>query len=367
MRIALCVPRRSHIEPGLSGDKTYTSALLAGLAARGHEVKIVSPINVRKFWRGQVPASQLVSQAIGVRREIRNFSPDAWLVYDSAPKNPDLFGWWQRPKRYVPMIFEAGVGGSVPRRWRWLFAFAFRRSLHRADMIIAERPIVADGLHAMGIAQERVRVLPPGIMTYEELPARAAARQHLGLPSQNPILLCVSRLSTERSGQGSWKTESVVALLRALTALPSECLLLLVGDGPGRAQVESEVAALQLGERVRLAGAVSHEDVKWFYAACDLFAYPAATDRILNVVLEAQACGRAIVGLRTASMEVTVDDGRTGLLARNLDEFKEYVAMLVAKPAMRESMGQAAREYILRFHSIERRIRQIEEMLLAEA
>jgi glycosyltransferase involved in cell wall biosynthesis len=116
-----------------------------------------------------------------------------------------------------------------------------------------------------------------------------------------------------------------------------------------------------------MIGAVQHDEVKWFYAACDLFVYPAVTDRILNVVLEAQACGRAIVGLRTPSMEVTVDDPRTGLLAKDVDEFRDQLAMLLRKPAVRESMGQAARRYIDRFHSIEGRVRQIEDMLAGRA
>ena len=97
---------------------------------------------------------------------------------------------------------------------------------------------------------------------------------------------------------------------------------------------------------------------------CDFYAYPALTDRTFITILEAQACGRPVVTMQTRSAELTVDAGRTGLLVKDLEEFQAHIAALASDRARCESMGRAAREYIAKFHSIEIRVRQFEDLLL---
>jgi glycosyltransferase involved in cell wall biosynthesis len=81
--------------------------------------------------------------------------------------------------------------------------------------------------------------------------------------------------------------------------------------------------------------------------------------------MEAQYCGRPVVTLRTRSAEITVQDGRTGLLANDLDEFRAHLATLCGDPSRCDAMGAAARAYIATTHSIETRLGQIEELLIA--
>lgn len=139
MRIAFYAPRASHLTPGESGDKVYVRTLLAGLRGRGHDVKLVSDLNVRKFWRRRVHPWRLITEALTIRKEMKRFSPDVWLVFGASVKNPDLFGWWQRTGRYVLMNSYVGKGTGLPRLWRWLFVLAHRRSLRKADRIAAWR------------------------------------------------------------------------------------------------------------------------------------------------------------------------------------------------------------------------------------
>jgi glycosyltransferase involved in cell wall biosynthesis len=104
--------------------------------------------------------------------------------------------------------------------------------------------------------------------------------------------------------------------------------------------------------------------VKWFYAACDLYAYPHDVDRPWLSMLEAQACGRPVLGMRHPSTELIVDTGRTGILVEGAEEFQATLAALCANPARCEAMGRAAREYVARRHSMDQRLREIEGVLL---
>lgn len=241
--------------------------------------------------------------------------------------------------------------------------FAHRRSLARADKVIAERPKSADRLRAFGIPKERLCVLPPAVRTWDWMPSREESRRRLTLPQEAPVILCVSRLSVHTDRPG--KTDMILHLLAALAPLSSDLVLVLVGDGPGRRRVEEQVAKLKLERRVRLVGSVPHDEIRWFYVACDFYAYPDLMDRMFNTILEAQACGRPVVTMQTRSAEFIVDAGRTGLLAKDMEEFQAHMAALARDKARCESMGDAAREYIAKLHSMETRIRQIEDLLLA--
>ena len=148
MRIAYCVPRAGYLEscPGgekrTSGDGMFITNVLTGLRKRGHEIKIISRVDMRDFWLGRLPARRLLAEAALVRGAVKRFSPDAWLVYASSVQYPDLFGWWQHPPRYVLLGCE-GSGQqrikALPRPWRQLYTFGFRKSLERADKVVVVR------------------------------------------------------------------------------------------------------------------------------------------------------------------------------------------------------------------------------------
>jgi hypothetical protein len=181
LRIAFYSPRASHLEPTLAhgGDPIFLEALLGALRERGHEVRIVSRLNVRDLWRGRVPARRLIREAIRVWRNMREFSPDAWLVYNPSRTYPDVFGWWQRPTRYVLLNAHTWQSKRMPQPWQWLFEFAFRRALKRADSVVAARPATAMRLRNLGATDSQIHVLPPGVSVEPSLPPRAAARRRL--------------------------------------------------------------------------------------------------------------------------------------------------------------------------------------------
>ncbi len=369
MRIAFCVPRQSHLRPGVSGDKIYVAGLMKGLTDRGHELRVVAPFNVRDCWSGSLPLRRLLFAAFAVWLEMRRFAPDAWLVYDPSVNNPDFFGWWQRPKRYV-LFHASGLSTKQPlsRWWRWLFGAVHRRSLARADGLVAYHPSAIKSLRSAGVPEELLMLAPSAPEIPVTVHSREEARVRLGLSADAPIICCATRLQEEESSTGTGarrnKTHVVIHVLDALASLAPDVHLVVVGDGSGRASVEKKIAELKLGSRVSLVGNVSNADLRWYYAACDFFAYPIEINRPFIAVMEAQACARPVVVLRNPSMELTIDDGNTGFLANDLEEFRAHMARLAGDRTLCDRMGVAAREYVSRQHSVESRVRQIEDLLM---
>lgn len=364
MKIAFHVPRAWFIGGGHSGDHVLVESLFKAFQAGGHEVEFVSRLDARDFWREKAPLRRLIGEALAVRRRMKKFSPDAWLVYSPSVTYPDFFGWWMRPRRYVLYAAAKGRPERLPRGLRWLYVLAHRMSLRRADAVAAFRPAVAERLRAGSVDPGKVHVLPPAVQPWATVPSRDDARSRLDIPRDAPIVLCVSRLSRPMNHGKPGKTEMILDLLDALARLP-EAQLLLVGDGKGRATVEKHVAEKGLADRVRLAGSV--EDVRPYFAACDVYAYPHPLDRVWVSVLEAQACGRPVVTMRTDSGEISIQHGRTGLLAGDLEEFREQLGSLTGDRARCEGMGDEARDFIARSHTIGVRVGQIEALLSGRA
>jgi glycosyltransferase involved in cell wall biosynthesis len=152
----------------------------------------------------------------------------------------------------------------------------------------------------LGAAPERIDVVPNGVDRQEFKPRdRGEARAHLGLPESGKMVLFVGHL-TEPKGAGD--------LIRAF-ALAGEALrdtrLVMVGDGEGSAACR--VLAAGLGERVSFVGAEPHERIPLWLAACDALALPSWNEGMPNVVLEALACGRAVVASNVGGIPDVLD------------------------------------------------------------
>lgn len=143
-----------------------------------------------------------------------------------------------------------------------------------------------------------------------------------------PRVLYVGRLAFEKNL--GW-------LIRFGQAHP-EVELEIVGDGPLRGDLERALPG------ARLPGFLHGEALSRAYAEADLFAFPSLTETFGNVVLEAQAAGLPAVVTNQGGPAEIVEHGRTGLVCASEAEFVGALGQLLADPARRRQMGQAARQ-----------------------
>ena len=141
----------------------------------------------------------------------------------------------------------------------------------RADAAIVLSTAFADLLSARyGVRRERIHVVPGGVEAARfDIPeTRAECRTALGWPLDRPIVLCVRRL-VRRVGVDTL-VESAVDIRRRVP----NALILIAGSGPLRAELDARIAALQLGDTVRLLGFVPDADLPRAYRAADLSIVP---------------------------------------------------------------------------------------------
>ena len=96
--------------------------------------------------------------------------------------------------------------------------------------------------------------------------------------------------------------------------------LMIVGDGPQRPELQELIASAGLQKHITLTGPLSDADLLAAYRSADLFIMPnrtmpdGDTEGFGLVFLEANACGRAVIGGKAGGAVEAVRDGETGLL-----------------------------------------------------
>ena len=123
-------------------------------------------------------------------------------------------------------------------------------------------------------------------------------------------------------------------------------VLIIAGEGPERGRLEGLVSALGLGGRVRLPGAVHHEELPAWYQAADLFALASSREGWPNVLCEAQACGLPAVATRVWGIPEIIHSERLGVLVddRSAEGLRTGLEAALSRPwdrALIESEGRA--------------------------
>jgi glycosyltransferase involved in cell wall biosynthesis len=125
--------------------------------------------------------------------------------------------------------------------------------------------------------------------------------------------------------------------------------LVVVGDGPVRASLEEQAAALGLADRVRFTGLQPHEKIPALVAGFDIALQPRVVDYASPLkVFEYMAAGRAIVAPDQANIREVLRDGETALLfdPARPEAMWQAIARLAADADLRRRLGQAARAEI---------------------
>jgi L-malate glycosyltransferase len=137
---------------------------------------------------------------------------------------------------------------------------------------------------------------------------------------------------------------------------------LLVGDGPLRSGLESLAQELGVRHRVNFLG--ERQDIPGLLASMDISVVFSFSESQSNVALESMARGVPVVATRVGGNPEVVREGETGLLVAPGDEEQLATAVerLIAQPTLRAELGQAAKKFVQSNFSMDRVVKQYEEM-----
>jgi len=232
-------------------------------------------------------------------------------------------------------------------RAEWKYRLAYRpflaRVLDRAARILVASPVMAESASQLAEYRDKCVVVPYGIdlKPLAEAPECRRRAAELKLEHGRPLVLFTGRLVPYKG---------VDVLIRASARTTAR--VLIAGDGPLRPQLETLALQMGVGDRVRFLGTVSDPELAALYHACDLFVLPSVTraEAFGMVQIEAMACRKPVISTALPSGVPWVNQhARTGIIVPPGDPDALAVAIqtLIADPALRRRMGEAARERVL--------------------
>jgi glycosyltransferase involved in cell wall biosynthesis len=254
-----------------------------------------------------------------------------------------LFGKMLR-RPVVLKLTSTGVQGLGKVASELPFPYFAKHILLKADAVVAlTRGTRAEAI-AFGLPPGRVHVLGNGVdLNRHRLASeneRLSLRSKLGLEASG-VLLFVGRIAAEKNPGGlleAWKA--------ALPNLPEGWKLVMVGEGPLRADMEAMADSTEFKESVFFAGQQGNAE-EWMRAA-DIFALPSHNEGLSNTMIEAMASGLPVVSTRVSGSEELLGQSGAGWVVDvgRMDKLAAALVGLAGAPALRSRMGQLGRAVI---------------------
>jgi len=237
--------------------------------------------------------------------------------------------------------------------------FAAKKALDRvtgrrnAVLLAVSEAVAEDYRRHMG--WPTIRVLRNGVDLEEYSPGDAPHTGGGAWSGGGTRLLAVGRLHAQK-GHG--------VLLEAAARCREDGLslsLALVGEGPLRAALEERARRLGLEGQVRFLG--RRDDVRDLLRAAEVFVFPSLYEAVGIALLEAMACGTAVVASRAGGIPEIVREGESGLLVRPGDasDLANALARLARDPPERARLGRGARSRAMMF-DIRQTVRELESV-----
>lgn len=343
MRCLFLAPLKSPDHPVPSGDRTMARLFLKLLRHSGYEAELASAF--RSFhtdpaivdWAAlEREAAQEVERIFAATRPAEVACVFTYHVYYKAP---DLIGPALAARLGVPYVIAEA--SRAPKRATGPFAEGHRRAeaaMDAATLILTPTAADREVLDRLRPPHQRVVDLKP-FLDLADWPLAGAAAEPRGAGPARLVTLAMMRPGD--------KLASYRQLAQALAGVEAPWTLDIIGDGPARAEVEAAVAPF--GERVRVHGAITDRAALGsLFHASDLFVWPGVNEAFGAVYLEAQAHGLPCLAGGYGGITDTMIPGTTGLLtpAGDIPAFRAALIDLIAAPARRRAMGEAAARFI---------------------
>ncbi len=331
---------------GWGGQEIRILTEAEGMLRRGHEVMLVTPASADIYPAARkrgIPAVALPieKKRFGALAAIRSWLSKHASRFDIINTHSSTDAWLTALaclslRAAPPMVRTRHVSTAVGknRATRWLYQSATRHIVTTGEAL--RRQLAEEN----GFDPARITSVRTGIdLTHFRPLPRGECRRQIGL-QERPTL---GILATLRDWKGHDYLLDAWALLRQ--RFP-EWRLVFIGDGPRRAHLERRIADGGLQDSISLVG--NRDDVPLWLNSLDLFTLPSYGDEgVPQSVMQAMACGLAVVTTPVGAIEEAVQRDRTALVVPPKDSpaLAGALGSLMGDPARRAAMGEAGRRF----------------------
>jgi glycosyltransferase involved in cell wall biosynthesis len=324
---------RDLANPRAGGSEVLVDRLSEGMTARGDRVTLLcgGPVAPRGYQviRSGGTYTQFLRAPAHYRRRLR----DCDLLVEVCNGMPFFAPLWSRRPMVclVNHVHTELWDVRLPRPFSTVGRYAESALMpwaHRDNLFLTVSGSTAAALAAIGVGEDRIRVVCNGVEQPQPLTPR----------SKEPLFLALGRLTDYK------RMELLLRLWERVRHVVGGQLV-IAGDGPERGRLES-----MAGPGVVVTGRVSEEEKHRLLCSAWMLLHPAMIEGWGIVIAEAAIRGTPGVGFDVPGLRDSVIDGETGLLVRSEGQFASAWASLALDHRKREALGRAARERALRLH-----------------
>lgn len=347
----------SYYWPFAGGIEVLAQETLGSLKQRGYEFTVITDfgsqsmpaftqqngIPIHRFHLLSALASRDLPQLLSQQREIaaikEAFRPD--VVHLNYAANSAFFALRTQNVHPAPLLLAMH---SDVTHWRSSADTLLGQCLQSADWICS----VSHSTHndVLRLAPDKTSSSSV-ILNALQMPDLAPAP----LPFEPPHMLCLGRLVRDKGFDIA--LEAFALLSEKFPAVR----MTVAGEGPVRAELEEQAAALGLRDRVTFAGRLEREEIAPMINTATMVVVPSRyREPFALVALEAAQMARPVIAPRWGGLVETIADGESGVLVKdgNAAAFTQAMTYLLENPAIARAMGQRGRERAQDLFSLER-------------
>jgi len=362
--------------PRVGGAESYLASVVAAAEAAGHEAHVLAPqrdlleaiAEVAPDARLTVAGSDAYSRAPSMRRRagalarsirtlrarLRATGAEVLLLNNGGYPGSDLVraaGIIAPQRRRVMSVHSipwSRADSQVLLQWA-VDALLWRR----LQLVLGATDAVGEGLsERRGMPPKCWRKVPYGVAEPAGRDSAATVRASLTGPAGRLVGMISA---TADPGKGH------AVLLEAMAGAPPEVHAVIIGAAP-----PPELLAASGESRVTVAGRVA--DVGPYLHAVDAVVVPSiAYESLPLVVLEAMACGKAVIASRIAGIPEVVEDGVTGRLFEPGDAVALRELLVQNSSEILTSWGRAGRARWQERHTVEAMAGGVLDLLIGDA
>lgn len=214
-------------------------------------------------------------------------------------------------KRKIPMVLTLQEGDSEAHlRFKWfgLIALSWKLALFQTDILTAISNFLLKRAQKNGFKKESFLV-PNGVDltifgSEVSLETKNEIKKILNKKEDDIFLVTTGRLTHKNA------TDDIIS---ALTKLPKNVSLIVVGKGEGGPKLQKQASDLGLGERVKFLGFIPYGEIPKFFSVCDIFIRPSRSEGFGNSFIEAMAAKVPVVATPVGGIPDFLTDNETGL------------------------------------------------------
>jgi L-malate glycosyltransferase len=355
----------------LGGGERHLADLANGLARRGHDIHVaLRPNSPLLEELKDLPQENVTTLPLRNSLDVKSARDLSTLVRRNGIRIVHAHMARDYPLAAYAVRMNPKARLIITRHVLFPLNRLHRITLSRAARIIAVSQAVASQLRSDRIAPtEKISVVLNGINVDKFRKAREGfdRRQFLHgweLPDDALLVGTVGELTRLKGQEEFLRTADRIAKQYA----DAYFVIAGIDHSPGnknRALLARLIEELNLSHRVRVVGWL--EDLAQLYCALDVFVSASHTESFGLAIAEAMASSTAVVATETAGAKEIIQDGMTGLLVPigDVDRLTESIVTLLKDRQRRIQMGTAAQEAVSIQFSLERMVKETEEIYRA--